>query len=121
MNTKVFESRSAAGNLQDNPSLSQFVLKEEYDKGWSGNTPHGYNFGGCLIEIMCKLLHTNKHIQFPNGTIYWADIYETPDGDILAVRQTAGSARSIATLEFYKKKDFNFKVLLDYEDVETEW
>ena len=114
MTSKVFESHSATRNLGDNPSLSQFIVNNESGKGWSGNTPHGYNAGKSSVEVQCELLHRDKHIRFRDGEVRWADIYKTPDGDILAVRQMAGGPRQIAILEFYKQQDFGFEVLLDY-------
>jgi hypothetical protein len=114
MEETTFQSRSATRNLKDNPSLSQFIVNNESGKGWSGNTPHGYNAGASSVTIKCICLYEDKHIRFPDGEIRWADIYQTPDGDLLAVRQLAGNSRQIAKLEFYKKQDFNFEVLLDY-------
>lgn len=114
-NITTFESRSATRNLSDNPSLIKFILNDSSGKGWSGNTPHGYNAGKSSVEIRCELLHRSKHIRFSDGEVRWADIYQTPDGDILAVRQMAGGPRQISMLEFYKKQDFGFEVLLDYK------
>lgn len=114
MSTVTFESRSATRNLSDNASLAQFIVDNESGQGWSGNTPHGYNAGKSSVKVQAVLVHRDKHIRFRDGEIRWADIYQTPDGDVLAVRQRGGGPRQIGMLEFYKKQDFGFEVLLDY-------
>lgn len=121
METKIFQSRSATGNVAQNPSLQPFVLQERYDINRAFNTPHGFNAGGCEIKIQCELLHRDKHIRFPGGEVRWADIYTLPNGDALAVRQVAGTARSIGVLEFYTQRDFGFDVLMDFEPEEDGW
>jgi hypothetical protein len=115
MNTVTFKSRSATRNLQDSRSLSKFIVYDQSGIGWSGSTPHGYNAGGSIVEIQAEIFHHDKHIRFKNGEIRRADIYKTPDGDFLAVRQRGGGPRQIAILEFYKQQDFGFEVLLDFK------
>ena len=115
MKKVTFESNSASRILGDNPSLSPFIVSNEYGQGWSGNTPHGYNSGKSSVTIQAHLVHADKHIRFADGEIRWADIYQTPDGDVLAVRQRGGGPRQIAMLEFYKKQDFGFEVLMNFD------
>lgn len=116
MGSILFQSRSAAGNLRQNPAIQKFVVQEKYDICRSFNSAFGFNAGGCEIEIVCESLYRDKHIKFPDGEIRWADIYKLPDGEIMAVRQMAGGAKQIAMLEFYSQKDFGFEVLLDFQD-----
>lgn len=116
MNTITFSTASASHNATNNKSLAPFIRSQKKLDGWSGNTPNGYNAGPSEIEIECKVLAREKHIRFPDGEIRWADIYTTPDGDVLAVRQKSGGPRQIAMLEFYKQADFGFSVLSQFGD-----
>jgi hypothetical protein len=105
----TFSTRSAPVNIADNPSLKPFISKLERF-GQPCNTPHGYNHGGTTVDVECKKVAENMHIRFPDNQVLWAHIYETPDGDTLAVRHRAGGPRQIGILEFYKKADFGFTV-----------
>jgi len=115
MGTVTFSTCSAPTNLEYNPSLTPFIVRHEIGEGWRGDTPHGYNYGPSTVEIQAKLVHRDKHIRFKSGEVRWADIYETPDGDVLAVRHRKGGPRQIGIMSFYKQKDYKFEVLLDYD------
>lgn len=119
MQTVVFRTASAPPTAYKSPSLAKYIVSKEKTGGFSGQTPHGYNYGATEIVIEAKVMKRDCHIKMKDGTVLWADLYQTPDSDILAVRQQSGGPRQIAMLEFYKMQDYGFEVYEKPPEEET--